>query len=108
MKTTKQRLIAGIFCALFSSGVLSPALAADVDPTTIAQRGDPERWYQEETTPMAYFKTLKKEAEAVHQLSVVACKQMDRTQQNQCLREARNTMQQDMADAYRKSGIRPR
>jgi len=44
----------------------------------------------------------------VHQLSVVACKQMDRTQQNQCLREARNTMQQDMADAYRKSGIRPR
>ncbi|MES2036468.1 MAG: hypothetical protein V4495_01405 [Pseudomonadota bacterium] len=108
MKTTKQQFVNGILFALISGAMLSPALAADVDPTAISQRGDPERWYQEEMTPMAYFKTLKKEAEAVYQLSVIECKRVERSQQNACLREAKATMQQDMADAYRKSGIRPR
>ncbi len=108
MKTTKQQFVNGILFALISGAMLSSALAADVDPTAISQRGDPERWYQEEMTPMAYFKTLKKEAEAVYQLSVIECKRVERSQQSACLREAKATMQQDMADAYRKSGIRPR
>lgn len=108
MKTTKQQFLTGMLFVLISGAMLNPALAADVDPKAIAQRGDPERWYQEEMTPMAYFKTLKKEAEAVYQLSVSECKRGQGNQQSACLREAKATMQQDMADAYRKSGIRPR
>jgi len=108
MKPTKQQLVAGILCALIGGAMASPALAADTDPAAISQRGDPERWYQEEMTPMAYFKTLKKEAEAVYQLTTIECKRLERSQQSACLREAKATMQQDMADAYRKSGIRPR
>ncbi|PXX44036.1 hypothetical protein [Undibacterium pigrum] len=108
MKTTKQQLIKGMLCTLLGAAMLSPAFAADTDPTAISQRGDPERWYQEEMTPMAYFKTLKKEAEAVYQLSSMECKRAERSQQSACLREAKATMQQDIAEAYRKSGIRPR
>ncbi|MFZ6732732.1 hypothetical protein ACO0LG_12480 [Undibacterium sp. Ji42W] len=107
MKTTKQ-LMAGLAFALVSAAMLSPAQAADTDPNATSQNGDPQRWYQEEMTPMAYFKTLKKEAEAVYQLSVVECRRMARNQQSTCLSEAKSTMQQDMADAYRKSGIRQR
>ncbi|MFZ6638889.1 hypothetical protein ACO0LL_04065 [Undibacterium sp. TC4M20W] len=108
MKTNKQQLMKGILFALISGAMLSPALAADTDATAISQRGDPERWFQEEMTPIAYFKTLKKEAEAVYQLSVAECRRAERSQQSACVREAKATMQQDMADAYRKSGIRAR
>ncbi len=108
MKTNKQKLMTGILFSLMGAAMLSPVQAADTDPPAISQSGDPQRWYQEEMTPMAYFKTLKKEAEAVYQLSVAECKRAERSQQSSCLREARATMQQDMAEAYRKSGIRPR
>jgi len=108
MKTNKQQRMSGILFALMAAAMLGSVQAADTDQTSISQRGDPERWYQEEMTPMAYFKTLKKEAEAVYQLSVAECKRAERSQQSACLREAKATMQQDMAEAYRKSGIRAR
>jgi hypothetical protein len=108
MKTKTIQLAKGILFAMITCAMSGPALAVDTDSTAIGQRGDPERWYQEEMTPMAYFKTLKKEAEAVYQLSVAECKRAERSQQSTCLREAKSVMQQDIADAYRKSGIRPR
>ncbi|MFZ6742869.1 hypothetical protein ACO0LC_06585 [Undibacterium sp. JH2W] len=108
MKTPRQGFVAGMLFALMSGAVLGSAQAADAEPPIISQRGDPERWFQEEMTPMAYFKTLKKEAEAVYQLSVIDCRRMERSQQSSCLRDAKATMQQDIAEAYRKSGIRTR
>ncbi|MFZ6872625.1 hypothetical protein ACO0LF_11200 [Undibacterium sp. Di27W] len=108
MNTPKPGFVAGILFVLMSGAMLGSAQAADVEPTVISQRGDPDRWFQEEMTPMAYFKTLKKEAEAVYQLSAIDCKRMERSQQSSCLRDAKATMQQDIADAYRKSGIRAR
>jgi hypothetical protein len=70
--------------------------------------GEPARWFQEEMTPVAYFKTLKKEAEAVYQESAIACKRMDSARRNECLRAAKDTLQQDMAAARQKSGYQGR
>ncbi|MBC3919987.1 hypothetical protein H8L32_21130 [Undibacterium sp. CY18W] len=94
--------------ALLSTAILVSSAHAAEPNDAVTQQGDPARWYQEEMTPMAYFKTLKKEAEAVYQESSIACKQMGKKDAGPCLRAAKETLQQDMAAAYSKSGIRAR
>ncbi|MFZ6758568.1 hypothetical protein ACO0K9_15300 [Undibacterium sp. Ji50W] len=96
-----------ILMALLGTAILMSA-AHGAEQNEVTQQGDPARWYQEEMTPMAYFKTLKKEAEAVYQESSGACKQMEKKQVGPCLRAAKETLQQDMAAAYSKSGIKMR
>ena len=110
MKTTNKinMLRALTFTALISSAIVISSVQAEVPNEAISQPGDPVRWYQEEMTPMAYFKTLKKEAEAVYQLSVMDCKRMQGNQGRQCLRDAKDVLQQDIAAAYQKSGIKAR
>lgn len=97
-----------IFMVLLGTAILVSTAHAAEQTEAVAQQGDPARWYQEEMTPMAYFKTLKKEAEAVYQESSIACKKMGKSQAGPCLRAAKETLQQDMADAYSKSGIKAR
>ncbi|MCH8623009.1 hypothetical protein [Undibacterium sp. TS12] len=108
MKTiAKPMMIRALTCIALINGAMMTSYAQSAESNqAVTRQSDPARWYQEETTPMAYFKTLKTEAQAVYQESSRACRREPRTQVQACLREARNTLQQDMTAAYRKSGMR--
>ncbi len=60
-------------------------------------RGDPARWYQEDTSEAARRRTLHKEIGAALQEAQGACKAMAAQDRAACLKEARATYQQEMA-----------
>src|SRR5450830_2103561 len=81
------------------SGLMSGASAQQRTDNDIERRGDPQRWYQEKNTSEAYLATLKKEANAVYQETIIECKKADMTEVKQCRKEAKNRRDQDLRDA---------
>jgi hypothetical protein len=64
----------------------------------IAQ-GDPARWYQDDATAADQLRTLRKEIGAALQEANIACKKGPASERASCMKEARATYQQDMANA---------
>jgi len=62
-------------------------------------KGDPSRWYQEDATSTAQMRTLRKEIGAALAEANIACKKGPASERDACLKEARATYQQDMANA---------
>ena len=58
MKTiAKPMMIPALTCIALINGAMMTSYAQSAESKQAATRqGDPERWYQEETIPMAYFK----------------------------------------------------
>lgn len=73
--------------------------AQDLVAGSGAQAGDPARWYQENTTPRARMKSLKKEAAAAYQEARTECRTVARSMRTACLKEARTIFEQTLADA---------
>lgn len=69
---------------------------------SIAEPGDPQRWYQQDTTPHDYFLTLKKDAEAALQEAKLACREVDKSSRQACLKEAQAQFVHDMGVAKQK------
>ncbi|RZA31242.1 MAG: hypothetical protein EOP92_32175, partial [Lysobacteraceae bacterium] len=65
-------------------------------------RGDPARWYREDTSRQAQLRTLHKEIGAALQEAKNACKKAPAAERNACLQQARTVYQQDMAQAKAK------
>ncbi len=63
------------------------------------------RWYQENTTPRARMKSLKKEAGAAYQEARTECRAVARSMRAACLKEARTIFDQTMADAKQESRV---
>ncbi|PRC91458.1 hypothetical protein [Solimicrobium silvestre] len=91
-----------IICLFILS--ISASYAQSNQDASIAQPGDPARWYQEDMTPHGYFLTLKKEAMNVYQDSSKKCMSEEKSNRKQCMIEAKNTFKQDMDAAKEKSG----
>ncbi|MBQ5941704.1 MULTISPECIES: hypothetical protein [unclassified Massilia] len=78
---------------------------AAVNPTVARQQareiaqGDPARWYRDDPTRQAKMKTLQKEIGAALQEAQNACKKRPAAERSACMKEARATWQQDMAQA---------
>ncbi|MFZ6862691.1 hypothetical protein ACO0K7_08660 [Undibacterium sp. Ji67W] len=81
------------------NSVVCPSFAYERHDNDIEQRGDPQRWYQEKSTPQAYLATLKKEAYAVYQESILVCKNVATADRKQCSKDAKSQLQQDLANA---------
>jgi len=62
-------------------------------------KGDPPRWYQDDPSPAAQLRTLRKEISAALAEANLACKQGPAAERSACLKDARETYRQDMANA---------
>ena len=95
-----HRLVLGVMMAC-------AALAAQAQDTTPQQnvqlqhqeiaKGDPARWYQEDTTAPAQARTLRKEIGAALAEARLACKKGPAAERGACLKQAQDTYQHDMA-----------
>ncbi len=79
-------------------------LACSVAPFSQAQTptpepGDPQRWYQEDSTPQAQLRTLRKEIAAALAEARKACRLEPSATRASCLKDAQDTYRQDMANA---------
>jgi hypothetical protein len=61
-------------------------------------KGDPARWYQEDTTTAAQTRTLRKEIGAALAEARIACKKGPAAERSTCMKEAQQTYQRDMAN----------
>ena len=91
-----------LVCIFILSATIS--YAQNNQDVSIAQTGDPARWYQEEMTPHGYFLTLKKEAMSVYQDSSKKCMYEEKSGRRHCLFNAKAALQQDIDAAKVKSG----
>ncbi|MBE3026997.1 hypothetical protein [Janthinobacterium sp. GW458P] len=89
--TTHNTLLA----VLFACSMAPLALAQTATP----QPGDPQRWYQEDSTPQAQLRTLRKEISAALAEAKKACRLEPSAARASCLKEAQDTYRQDMANA---------
>lgn len=90
---TRYPLIA--LTALLACGVTLPGLAQ----TATQQAGDPQRWYQEDSTAQAQMRTLRKEIAAALAEAKKACRSEPSATRATCLKDAQDTYRQDMANA---------
>jgi hypothetical protein len=96
-----MRMLIGAVLALG----LSSLAGAQVTPPEIARqqqqeirRGDPPRWTRPDRTEAAQLATLRKEINAALREALEACKQQGAGAQSGCVREARQTHRDDMAN----------
>jgi hypothetical protein len=97
-QTILGMMLAGLCCAGF-------AQEADTTPPAVAQnqakeiaRGEPARWKKEDRSMQAQIATKRKEIAAALNEAKVECKQMAAGERDSCMRDARATYQQDMAN----------
>ncbi|MDB5910330.1 MAG: hypothetical protein JWP34_4444 [Massilia sp.] len=75
-----------------------PPATAQKQASEIA-RGDPARWYREDVTAAARLRTLQKEIGAGLQEAQGECRKLPAAERGACMRDARATYSQDMANA---------
>jgi len=97
--------------ALSAQAQSVPKTSSDLNlpPETLRQqkaeiaRGDPQRWFAEDTTAAARLKTIQKEIAAGLQESLGACKGVPVAERSACTKEARSIYQQEMAGARQRA-----
>lgn len=70
-------------------------------------RGDPARWFQDDTTVAERLRTLRKEIGAGLQENLGACRKLAASERAACTREARAIYQRDMAAAPAMAAAKP-
>ena len=91
-------ILAGAAQAQASGDQNIPAATAQKQAAEIS-RGDPARWHQEDTTPAARLRTIRKEIAAGLQENLGACRALPAPERKACVRDARATFQLEMAGA---------
>ena len=84
-----------LLATLFACSVAPLALAQTATP----QPGDPQRWYQEDSTAQAQLRTLRKEIAAALAEAKKTCRLEPSAARATCLKDAQDTYRQDMANA---------
>jgi hypothetical protein len=98
--TRYSRLACGVMmaCAAFASQAQShttPPENRELQHAEIA-KGDPARWSQEDATPEAKARTLRKEIGAALAEAQIACKKGPAAERKGCEQEARATYKRDI------------
>jgi hypothetical protein len=95
---------------LFATAGVTTAARAQQDDSTVdkavalkqageIRRGDPARWYRDDTTRQARLRTLQKEIGAAYEEAKNACRDAAATGRSACLKEARANYEQEMKNA---------
>lgn len=95
-----------------NSGTASNSTSADTNGPVLATppaqareqrreiaRGDPPRWYRNDSTEADQMRALRKEIAAALQESTQACRQMPANERSSCIKDARTTYRHDMTHA---------
>ena len=99
MRQNSQHFLRTIFGTTACLLALHTASAQGLAIDRVAQADSPARWYQEDTTPQARFRTLKKEAGAAQQEALSECKKLEYATRSACIKKARATFELDLDDA---------
>ena len=75
------------------------AIAYDPPPDSVAQAGDPSRWYKPADTPEKLYQTAMKEAQAALKEAISECREESRPDRRTCVSEAMRTYHDDVAAA---------
>jgi hypothetical protein len=99
-----HRILLGVMMACAALAAQAQAPTQDNTPQQNVQlqhqeiaKGDPARWYKEDTTASAQARTLRKEIGAALAEARQACKKGPAAERSACLKEAQDTYQRDMA-----------
>ena len=84
-----------LWATLFACSLAPLALAQTATP----QPGDPQRWYQEDSTAPAQLRTLRTDIAAALAEARKACRTEPSATRATCLKDAQDTYRQDMANA---------
>jgi len=79
-----------VLCSLPAFGVF----AADSEK-------DPADWYKADTTAKAQYETAKREAAGAYKEAPNACKSLQGAEKKTCVKEAKDTYSEELADAKR-------
>jgi hypothetical protein len=75
------------------------AIAYDPPPDSVAQAGDPARWYKPADTPDKLYHTAMKEAGAALKEALSACRAETKSERRDCAADAMRTYRDDVAAA---------
>lgn len=75
------------------------AIAYDPPPDSVAQAGDPARWYKPANTPEKRYEVAMKEANAALKEAISACRDETRADRRACVSDAMRTYHDDVAAA---------
>jgi hypothetical protein len=99
-----KRLITLIALAAGFTGMSGTAAAQSTSPEVAKQqqreiaRGEPKRWMKDDRTMAAQVATKRKEIGAALNEALNDCKKMSAGERSSCVKEARETYKQDMAN----------
>lgn len=100
-----KSLIGALLAGVLGLG-MSAGAAAQTTPDATAQhqqrelaRGEPSRWMKEDRTIQAQLATKKKEIGAALNEALAECKRAPASERSACVKEARATYRNDMAQA---------
>lgn len=94
MNTSIPHLLRAALAALCLS-TLAPSWAQEAG----APLRDPPRWYVDDTSAQAQLRTLRKEIGAAFREAQAECKRQPAAARNACMKEARATYRDDLANA---------
>lgn len=98
---TKNRQKHLLLLPFFLAAGFAVHLTATAAEEDVSQQ-DPQRWYEGDDTAQLHNKNLMKEAHAAYaQTLQEECKPLKRADAKACRKEARNSMQSDLARAKR-------
>ncbi len=83
-------------CGLAGAQVTPPEIARQQQQEI--KRGDPPRWHKADRTEAAQLATLRKEINAALREALQACKQQGAGADSACVKEARATARDDLAN----------
>jgi acyl-CoA reductase-like NAD-dependent aldehyde dehydrogenase len=96
-----HRIVIGVMmaCAVYAAHAqdTTPQQNVQLQHQEIA-KGDPARWYREDTTAPEQARTLRKEIGAALAEAKLACKRNPAAERAACLKQAQDTYQRDLAN----------
>ena len=91
--------LVGVGVVTVLSLVAFGAIAYDPPPDSVAQPGDPARWYKPADTAQKLYKDHVKEAGAALKEAIADCRQGAKSDRRDCVAEAMQTYHDDMKAA---------
>lgn len=89
----------------FVAGTLLTQAGIGAESQAGPAKGDPDRWYQENVSPIAVFRSAKKEDQAALRDALLLCKDLPRQDQAACVRAAKRNYEEDIAMARQRTGV---
>lgn len=89
-------LLLSAFNCMAADNMKRQAPVADGQDATSIPAGDPQRWYEPDTTPQQRYRTAQTEAASALRDALQECQSMKGTEARSCKKEAQDNYRNDM------------